>query len=47
MSADAAERPAFDAIVQQLAQLTDALQGGALPPPQSFAAYQKQLAAPP
>lgn len=46
MSGSPAERPAFDSIVQQLAQVTAALQGATLPPPQPFAAYQKQLAAP-
>jgi hypothetical protein len=46
MSAAAADRPAFDVVVERLARLTDALQGGGMPPPQPFAAYQKQLAAP-
>ena len=46
MSADAADRPAFDVIAERLTRLTDVLQGGGMPPPQPFAAYQKQLAAP-
>ena len=40
MSVYATERPAFDLVVQRLAQLTEVLQQGAMPPPQPFAAYQ-------
>lgn len=46
MAGEAAQRPTFDAITKQLAQLAVAQQAGTQPPPQPFAAYQRQLAAP-
>lgn len=43
MAGEAGQRPPFDAITKQLAQLAAAQQAGTLPPPQPFAAYQRQL----